>query len=346
MGNCCIPGCENCADAKRKKKNKQAKENEDSENVGANVVKKRPSFHRFPSPKTEPEAFSSWVAAIPRVQATTVEDYINLRVCSEHFLPEELEYRILLPKVDPNDPNERPVYRITKVPHLRPGAVPSQFPNCPSYLSTDPGKIRGAAQRNARAQRRSLSTIDSNASITSTVDTGMTTTDGHRITTFTNDGTTISDPADTTVTTTTATTTDGHGCTTLTNNSTANSNALTISDVHAWLVTATPSGWQLVGANGRIMLLQLTTSPVPFLRRSVLVSEDLSCTTYVYDESRMDLSTGASAVTVHSHCHGKLSEVSQLSAIISALRDARVETVDLTAPGVESGSVGIDKVRS
>ena len=82
----------------------------------------------FKLPEGPPEIRHAWKRALHR------EDIANLKnvyVCSKHFLKEDIELYHTVPKGDGTF-CEVPRGR----PKLKPGAIPSLLPGCPSYYSS------------------------------------------------------------------------------------------------------------------------------------------------------------------------------------------------------------------
>ena len=84
------------------------------------------SYHKFP---TDPELLGQWLHAIPRKDW---QPSSNARVCSKHFRPEDYQEK----SVDTNEWRKSKMEKASLARRkLKPGAIPSIFPNLPHYLS-------------------------------------------------------------------------------------------------------------------------------------------------------------------------------------------------------------------
>ncbi|XP_043483110.1 uncharacterized protein LOC122511737 isoform X2 [Leptopilina heterotoma] len=97
--------------------------------------------HLFSVPKEE-ELRKKWENAIPRANFILKS---GLVVCHKHFLPEEI-----ITKREVKDPQGNVMASETlKKPYPVKGSVPSQFPNCPAYLSKPMRKRKKPKDRSA-----------------------------------------------------------------------------------------------------------------------------------------------------------------------------------------------------
>ena len=126
VNKCSIPGCRSGYDS--------------SSSAGK-------TFHRFPL-KNE-ELLSLWLKRIPRADFTPTR---NSCVCSSHFLEEDF-----ITTSSDQRRSKRSPKRLERR-RLRHDAVPTQYPNCPKYLSTDPSPNRSqtatSGDRTERENRR------------------------------------------------------------------------------------------------------------------------------------------------------------------------------------------------
>ncbi|XP_033217317.1 uncharacterized protein LOC117173053 [Belonocnema kinseyi] len=96
--------------------------------------------HHFSVPYKETDLLLQWERAIPR------KDYVlkaGMVVCHKHFLSEDIVWRREVLDPDGNVMASEDLKR----PYLRKGAIPSQFPNCPAYLSKAKRKRKPPKQR-------------------------------------------------------------------------------------------------------------------------------------------------------------------------------------------------------
>ncbi|KAH8019855.1 hypothetical protein HPB51_022827 [Rhipicephalus microplus] len=101
---CCVPQCRGNYDSTRKVR-----------------------VFRFPH---DEELCRKWVRAVPRENFSPTQ---YSRVCELHFQPEDIMYETSY--VD--DRTGRTVTAPLPSSRIRPGAVPSKFPACPSYFSKE-----------------------------------------------------------------------------------------------------------------------------------------------------------------------------------------------------------------
>lgn len=118
---CCVPGC---------------RSNYDGENEKVSVFK-------FP---TDPERKQLWLDKIPRADFVPSKRSV---VCAKHFSD---QFIIKVDSVTRPDGSVLSVER--KIPKLSKDAYPSKFPNCPTYLSSEPPpKRKKPDDRRAEAEK-------------------------------------------------------------------------------------------------------------------------------------------------------------------------------------------------
>ncbi|KAH6944547.1 hypothetical protein HPB50_003837 [Hyalomma asiaticum] len=116
MGRCCVPGC---------------RDNYDS----------GPKVRVFAFPKDEARK-KSWIKAIPRKDFTPS---IHSKVCELHFL--EADFITKLSHFDAA--SGKTVTVDSERVRLVSDAIPSVFPNCPSYLSTNRNRRESPVSKRA-----------------------------------------------------------------------------------------------------------------------------------------------------------------------------------------------------
>ncbi|XP_043472994.1 uncharacterized protein LOC122505444 [Leptopilina heterotoma] len=87
------------------------------------------------------ELIKQWQSAIPRKDFVVKYGQV---VCHKHFLPEDI-----VRKKEVKDPSGKVMAsEDLKRPYLKPGRIPSIFPNCPSYLTKNTKKRKSPKKRN------------------------------------------------------------------------------------------------------------------------------------------------------------------------------------------------------
>uniref|UniRef100_A0A0K2VC50 Zgc:153292 [Danio rerio] n=1 Tax=Lepeophtheirus salmonis TaxID=72036 RepID=A0A0K2VC50_LEPSM len=121
---CCCPGCKSGTRYRGKKKQK----------IEAIKNRAKVSFHKLPK---DLEILSTWLRRIPR---KNWKPNNNTRICSNHFDPS----CFIIERVDSNSTRKKKGGNL-KHQRLKPDAIPTMFPNLPSYLSTPAPTMRSTS---------------------------------------------------------------------------------------------------------------------------------------------------------------------------------------------------------
>ncbi|XP_066958187.1 uncharacterized protein [Macrobrachium rosenbergii] len=107
-----------------------------------------PKVNIFSFPKNE-ELAAKWIRAIKRESYTPTK---YSKVCSLHFVPEDIIWEKSCYDKNTGTTSTTKL----KMPQLREGAIPSQLPNCPSYLSGPSHRRESPDSKRARKEQSAM----------------------------------------------------------------------------------------------------------------------------------------------------------------------------------------------
>ena len=114
---------------------REAKGGEENSSKESNKkVKKKVSLFGFPEEKDEPELRKKWLAPLPRRTAPGKYDpFCHAKLCEIHFLPSDF-------KEERGDKTRGQAKKRGSLvrKYLKPGVIPSIWPNLPLHLSKEP----------------------------------------------------------------------------------------------------------------------------------------------------------------------------------------------------------------
>ena len=216
-------------------------------------------------------------------------------------MPQEI---IRYKEFPPVEPGGKPILRKLPNPQIPKDAVPSQYPTA-RHLSTAPERVISGSQRAARLEKRqSLGATIRKPLQERSLNTNSLPLDKSQQNSFLNQSGPPSPPQPP---------------------------AITVAAVLSWLkITPLPEAWRWEPTSEGVALLELSFSPAPVVRRSIIVHASFAYTSYVNNESRLDdLSNPTLSIATTTKTHPAITSPTDILAIISELPPASNEVISL-----------------